>query len=71
MTENGIGTIIIETAIMIHRKLGPGLFESVYEIVLAHELQKRGLTAKRQVPVKIEWDGIAFDEGFRADILVE
>ena len=56
---------------MIHRKLGPGLYESVYEVVLAHELRKRGLKAERQVPVEIEWDGIVFDEGFRADILVE
>ena len=71
MTENEIGTIIIETAIMIHRKLGPGLFESVYEVILAHELRKRGLKAERQVSVEIEWDGIIFDEGFRADILVE
>jgi len=51
--------------------LGPGLLETVYEIVLSHELGKRGLNVQRQVPVSIEYDGILFDEGFRADIIVE
>ena len=70
MNENEIGSVIIETAIDIHRKLGPGLLESVYEIVFAHELEKRGLKTKRQVRIPIQYEGISFDEGFRADIIV-
>ena len=53
MTENEIGTILVGTAIEIHRDLGPGLLESVYEVVLAYELAKRGLPVKRQVPISI------------------
>ena len=54
MTENEIGTIIVDVAIAVHRELGPGLLESVYEIVLAYELQQRGLRVSRQVPVAIQ-----------------
>ena len=71
MTENEIGTIIIEVAIAIHKRLGPGLLESVHEVILAHELEKRGLHVQRQVPIPIEWDGIQFDQGYRADLLVD
>ena len=71
MNENGIGTIIIETAICVHRRLGSGLLESVYEVILSSELNKRGLKTERQVKVPIEFDGISFDEGFRADLIVE
>lgn len=71
MTENDIGTIVIEAAIKIHRTLGPGLLESVYEVILAHEIKKHGLTVERQVPISIQYDGLQFDEGFRADIIVE
>ena len=70
MTENQIGEIIIGTAINVHRSLGPGLFESVYETILAHELEKHGLHVQRQVPVRIIYDGLSFDEGFRADLIV-
>lgn len=71
MTENEIGTIVIESVIAVHRELGPGLLETVYEIVLVRELQERGLKVERQVPVPIEYKGIRFDEGFRADIVVD
>jgi len=71
MTENEIGKIIVDAAIAVHRGLGPGLLETVYEIVLAHELLKRGLDVDRQVPVSIDYDGIRFDEGFRADLIIE
>ena len=67
MTENEIGTIIVDTAIALHRELGPGLLETVYEVVLAHELRERGLAVERQVPIPIVFKGIQFDEGFRAD----
>ena len=70
MDENEIGTIVVESAITIHRALGPGLLETVYEVVLAKELEGRGLEVKRQVVVPIEYQGIRFDEGFRADIIV-
>ena len=71
MTENEIGTIVIELAIAVHQELGPGLFETVYEVVLVRELQDRGLKVERQVSVPIEYKGIRFDEGFRADIIVD
>lgn len=71
MTENEIGTIIVEAAIAIHRELGPGLLESVYETILAYELEQRGLTVKRQVPIPIHYKQMTFDEAFRADLLVE
>ena len=71
MHENEIGKIIVDSAFKIHNELGPGLLESVYEIVLTHELNKRGLRSKRQHPVKIDYDHMVFEEGFRADIIVE
>ncbi len=71
MTENEIAKIIVDAAFQIHKRLGPGLLEPVYEVVLAHELKKRGLRVKRQVPVAIVYDDIKFDEGFRADLTVE
>jgi len=70
MKENEIGRIVVDVAIKVHRELGPGLLESVYEVVLAHELQGRGLKVERQVPVSISYQGLHFDEAFRADIIV-
>jgi GxxExxY protein len=70
MTENEIGTIVVEAAIAVHRELGPGLLETVYEVVLARELADRRLAIERQVPVAIIYKGILFEEGFRADIIV-
>ena len=71
MNENEIGKIIVDAAVAVHRELGPGLLESVYEVILAYELKKRGLSVNRQVSMPIEYHGIKFDEGFRSDILVE
>lgn len=71
MTENEIGSLVVETAIDIHRELGPGLLESVYEIILARELRSNGLLVERQVPVAIKYKDISFHEGFRADIVVD
>jgi len=71
MDENEIGKIIVDTAVAVHKDLGPGLLESVYEVILAYKLEKSGLSVKRQVSIPIEYQGIKFDEGFRADILVE
>jgi GxxExxY protein len=71
MNENEIGRIVVDPAIRVHRGLGPGLLETVYEVVLSRKLAERGLKIERQVPVSIEFEGIIFNEGFRADIIVE
>jgi GxxExxY protein len=71
MSENEIGRVVVDAAIAVHRALGPGLLESVYEAVLADELVERGLTVARQVIIPIFYKGKQIDEGYRADILVE
>ena len=71
LSENEIGTTLVAAAIHIHRELGPGLLETVYEVILARELSDRGLSVQRQVPVPIVFKGIRFDEGFRADMIIE
>ena len=70
INENQISKIIVDSAIKIHRELGPGLFESVYEKVLAYELKQRGLEVKCQVLIQIRYLDMIFDEGFRADLIV-
>lgn len=71
MTENDIWKIVVDASINVHRELGPGLLESVYEIVLFHELSIRYLQVKRQVSIPIFYRDIKFNEGFKADIVVE
>ncbi len=71
MKENEIGTIIVDTAIHLHQSLGPGLLESVYEAILTKQLQEKGLKVERQVGIPIEFEGLHFEEGFRADLIVE
>ena len=66
-----ITAAIIGAAIQIHRDLGPGLLESVYETLLARALEKRGLHVERQTLVRFEYDGLVFDQGFRTDLLIE
>jgi GxxExxY protein len=70
MKENGIGTIIVDCALDLHRNLGPGLLETVYEVTLARAHERRGLGVQRQVAVPIEYQGETFSEGFRADLIV-
>ena len=70
MAENEIAKQILDAAFVFHTKLGPGVFESVYEVVLAHELRKRGLAVERQKAMSIVYDGIRFDEAFRSDLVV-
>ena len=70
MTENEIAKQILDAAFLVHTKLGPGLLESVYEVIIAYELKKRGLTAERQKAMPIIYDDIRFDEAFRSDIVV-
>jgi len=71
MEEDQIGKEVVDAAVAVHRGLGPGLLETVYEAILARQLQKRGLRVDRQVPIPLVYDGVQFDEGFRADIVVE
>jgi GxxExxY protein len=73
ISEQGerIGATIVDAALKVHKALGPGLLESVYEICLTHELRKRGLRVRFQEPVPIVYDGVMFDEAFRFDLLVE
>lgn len=68
---NEISGEIVDAAFHIHSKLGPGLLESVYEVILAKELERRGLQVERQKSVPIKFEGLSFDEGFRADLIVE
>ena len=70
MTENEVGAQVVDAALGIHRELGPGLLETVYEVILARELRHRGLWVERQVAIAIEYQGIRFDEGFRADLVI-
>ena len=70
MTENEIGKLVVDCAVRLHKDIGLGLLETVYEVLLSHELELKGLKVKRQVPISIEYNGIKFDEGFRADVLV-
>jgi GxxExxY protein len=71
MTENEIADRVMNASFQIHRELGPGLLESVYEVILARKLNDSGLVVERQVPVSIRFQGVLFDEGFRADLFVE
>lgn len=71
MNENEIGKIVVDCAVRLHKELGSGLLETVYKVLLAHELKSKGLRIERQVPIPVKYRGIRFDEGFRADIVVE
>lgn len=71
MTENEIAKHILDAAFVVHSKMGPGVFESVYEVLVAHELTKKGLSVERQKPISIIYDGIRFDEAFRSDLTVD
>lgn len=71
MSEDEIARVVVDAAYRIHTTLGPGLFESVYETVLAHELSERGLRVARQVPVTIRYRDIELEGGFQADMVVQ
>ena len=66
-----IGQKIVDSAYTVHKKIGPGLLEKVYEVCFCHELQKRGLSFKRQSSIPIVYDNLVFEEGLRLDVLVE
>ncbi len=71
MHVNKVAAEIVDTAVALHRELGPGLLESAYEMALARELSRRGLRVCRQVPVDICWDGQKIADAFRVDMIVE
>ncbi len=71
MTHNQITEIIIGTAIEIHKRLGPGLFESAYGAILEYELKKRGLRVRREVEIPVIWEDVRLDAGYRADFIIE
>ena len=71
MTENEAAKIVVNTCFQIHKELGPGLLESVYEEILFYELVKQGLHVKRQVKIPLVWKDIDMGVGFRADLIVE
>jgi GxxExxY protein len=69
--EESIANRIVDAAYRVHRNLGPGLLEKIYEVCFCHELMKRGLSHQRQVEIPIHYDNIVFEEGLRLDVLVE
>ena len=69
--EEEIGQAIVNSSYTIHKHLGPGLLEKVYEVCMAHELRKAGFDVARQTLVPIQYDGVAFDEALRLDLLIE
>lgn len=70
MTENEIAKLIVDAALKIHRSLGPGLLESVYEVTLAYELERRGLRIIKQQALPVFYEGVHLELGFRADLIV-
>ena len=71
MNHNDVSGIIVDVALDVHQRLGPGLLESVYQKVLAYELRKQGLRVEEEVPVPVIWDNVSMEVGFRADLIVE
>ena len=70
-SENQVAKMVLDAAFELHTRTGPGLLETVYEAILAHELRQRGLEVQRQAPIPIRYGELLFDEGFRADLVVE
>lgn len=71
MELDDITEAVVASSIKIHRGMGPGLFESVYEVVLASALERRGLRVEQQRPISFSYEGMNFEQGFRIDLLVE
>lgn len=70
MHENEIARLVVDAAYVVHSRLGPGLFESVYEAVLQYEIQRRGLAVERQVAIPITYDQLRIADAFRADLVI-
>jgi GxxExxY protein len=71
MSENELSKVIVNLFFTIHSKLGPGLFESVYEEILYYELKQANLKTQRQQEIPVFWKGLKMEQGFRADLVVE
>jgi GxxExxY protein len=71
MSENEIAKEIVDAAYKVHKSLGPGLLESVYQAVLEYELRKRGLHVEREIPIPVVYENVHLEVGFRADLIVE
>jgi GxxExxY protein len=71
MTENELSKIVVDICYKMHTKLGPGLLESAYEVMLYCELNKLGIKVEKQKPLPVYWDKIALEIGFRADLILE
>ena len=71
MTINNITEKIINCALNVHSRLGPGLLERTYEVCLIHEIEKAGIKVESQVPMPVEYDEIQIDIGYRLDLLIE
>lgn len=69
--EEYLAKEIVDCAYKVHKQLGPGLLEKVYEVCFCHELAKKGIPFQRQIDIPIVYDGIVFDEGLRLDVLVD
>jgi len=70
MTENETAAVIVDASYKVHKTLGPGLLESVYESVLAYELQRRGVKVSRQQALPVIYESVRLEEGYRADLVV-
>ncbi|MBX3436846.1 MAG: GxxExxY protein [Planctomycetaceae bacterium] len=70
MHPNEVSGSIVDAAVKVHSKFGPGLLESVYQVVMEHELRSRGLQVLAKVPVPIEYEGVRLERGFEADLIV-
>lgn len=71
MDDDAISGLIVDASVRLHKDLGPGLLESVYETLLADRLRARGLMVERQKTIAFEFDGVLFDDGYRVDLLVD
>ena len=71
MQINDVSGQVVDAAIKVHSVLGPGLLEKAYQVCLAYELRKRGLAVRREVLVRVQYDGVVLDVDYRIDLLVE
>ena len=71
MNENEISKIVFDSGLKIHRKIGVGLYEAVYEECLVYELKQKGLKVERQKDISIEYEGLSIEKAFRVDLLIE
>jgi GxxExxY protein len=71
LTENDVAKSIVDAAYKIHTQFGPGLLESAYQAMLAHELRKRGLRVECEKPIPLVYDEVVLELGYRADMLIE